>query len=254
MNIHDWLSALASSFMPDELQKSRREFLQLGLSAAALLLMPATLVNCTGPTQEPSKTEVKKMAEQYQAADFSGLLGMEGFSDTLLQNHFKLYQGYVKNTNLLVEKLQAMLKEGKTDTPEYAELKRRFGFEFNGMRLHEYYFGNLKGKGELASSSPLYAAIARDFGSFDAWRKDFTSTGTMRGIGWVVLYLDQQGGRLFNSWIGEHEVNHPAGCKPILVMDVWEHAYMLDYQLERGKYIEAFFKNINWEAAAKRLP
>ena len=71
---------------------------------------------------------------------------MEGFSDTLLQNHFKLYQGYVKNANALVEKLNAMLKEGKTDTPEYAELKRRFGWEFNGMRLHEYYFGNLGGK------------------------------------------------------------------------------------------------------------
>jgi superoxide dismutase, Fe-Mn family len=198
--------------------------------------------------------DMRRPGETFQAADFGKLSGMEGFSDTLLQNHFKLYQGYVKNTNALAEKLGSMLKEGKTDTPEYAELKRRFGFEFNGMRLHEYYFGNLGGRKDLDQASPLYATLVREYGSYAQWKKDFIATGLMRGIGWVVLYKDTQTGRLFNCWVNEHEVNHLAGCKPLLVMDVFEHAYMTDYQLDRARYIEAFFKNVNWEAVAKRFP
>jgi len=177
---------------------------------------------------------------------------MPGFSDTLLNNHFKLYQGYVKNTNLLLEKLHTLLKEGKERTPEYAELKRRFGFEFNGMRLHEYYFGNLGGKGELSKESDLYKRMVKDFGSYKNWKKDFISTGSMRGIGWVVLYQDFGSGCFINSWINEHEVNHLAGCQPILIMDVFEHAYITDYQLNRAQYMESFFKNINWEKVARR--
>jgi len=201
--------------------------------------------------QQPEKTTAEeKTIGQYSPEDFSHLLGMPGFSDTMLKNHFKLYQGYVKNTNLLLKKLQTFLTEGKEGTPEYAELKRRLGFEFNGMRLHEYYFGNLGGKKELDSKSSLYK---KGFGSFSNWKKDFTSTGSMRGIGWVILYQDPQSSRLFNSWINEHEVNHLAGCIPVLVMDVFEHAYLTDYQLDRKKYIEAFFKNINWDTAANRL-
>jgi Fe-Mn family superoxide dismutase len=195
----------------------------------------------------------EKTAESYEAKDYSHLLGMAGFSDTLLNNHFKLYQGYVKNTNLLSEKLNALLKKGEDRTPVYAELKRRFGFEFNGMRLHEYYFGNLGGKNELDEKSALYKKMIRDFGSFETWKKDFISTGSMRGIGWVVLYWDFKNDRIFNCWINEHEISHLSGCKPILVMDVFEHAYMTDYQLNRANYIEAFFKNINWEIAAKRF-
>ena len=109
----------------------------------------------------------------YLAKDFSNLIGMEGFSETLLKNHFTLYQGYVTNTNKLADLLLTMLKEGKTGTPEYAELKRRFGFEFNGMRLHEYYFGNLGGKVPLEKSSNFVKQLADAFGSYDAWEQDF---------------------------------------------------------------------------------
>jgi Fe-Mn family superoxide dismutase len=224
----------------------------LYVSLVMIFVTMGLLTSCTAVAVDSSTPEAKTAGGPYQAADFSGLLGMEGFSDTLLQNHFRLYQGYVKNTNLLAENLQTLLKAGKTDGPEYAEQKRRFGFEFDGMRLHEYYFGNLGGKAELDPKSPLYAALVREFGSYSLWRKDFIATGAMRGIGWVILYLDPHSGRLFNSWINEHETNHLAGCKAILVMDVFEHAYMTDYQLDRARYIEAFFKNINWEAAAKR--
>jgi Fe-Mn family superoxide dismutase len=190
----------------------------------------------------------------YSAKDYSNLIGMEGFSQTLLQNHFTLYQGYVTNTNKLWDLLAAMLKEGKAGTPEYSELKRRFGFEFNGMRLHEYYFENLGGKTPAAGKTGTIAKrLAGAYGSYDAWEQDFRATGAMRGIGWVILYQDNVTGWLFNQWINEHEVGHPAGCAPILVMDVFEHAFITDYGLKRADYIEAFFKNINWGVVAGRL-
>ncbi len=189
----------------------------------------------------------------YTAKDYGKLIGMQGFSETLLKNHFTLYQGYVTNTNKLVDILGQMLKEGKTGTPEYAELKRRFGWEFNGMRLHEYYFENLGGKGGLDKGSAVAKKLSEDFGSYEAWEKDFKATGSMRGIGWTVLYQDTVGNKLYNFWINEHDVSHPAGCNPILILDVFEHAFMIDYGLKRADYIEAFFKNIDWKASASRM-
>lgn len=189
----------------------------------------------------------------YTAKDFSSLIGMKGFSETLLKNHFTLYQGYVTNTNKLVDALSALLKDGKTAAPEYAELKRRFGFEFDGMRLHEYYFGNLGGNAVLNKDGALGQKLAAEFGSYEAWEKDFKGTGTMRGIGWVVLYQDPVTGKLLNVWINEHEVGHLAGCVPLLIMDVFEHAFMIDYGLKRADYIESFFANISWAEVEKRL-
>jgi Fe-Mn family superoxide dismutase len=189
----------------------------------------------------------------YQAKDYNSLVGMQGFSETLLKNHFTLYQGYVTNTNKLLDTLDQMLKEGKVGTPEYAELKRRFGWEFNGMRLHEYYFENLGGKGGIQKEGKLYQKLADSFGSYEGWEKDFKATGSMRGIGWAVLYQDIPSGKFINFWINEHDVGHPAGGVPILIMDVFEHAFMVDYGLKRADYIEAFFRNINWAEVEKRL-
>jgi len=138
-------------------------------------------------------------------------------------------------------------------TPEYSELKRRMGFEWDGMRLHEYYFENLGGRGDLAQSAKLRDKVAQEFGSYEAWEADFRGTGAMRGIGWTILYQDTATGRLINQWINEHETGHLAGCTPVLVMDVFEHAYMIDYGLKRADYIAAFFKNINREAVEGRL-
>jgi Fe-Mn family superoxide dismutase len=227
------------------LDLNRRKFLALsGMVGASFITGQAKIV--FGQTGKEDK-----MA--YTAKDYGKLIGMEGFSETLLKNHFTLYQGYVTNTNKLVDMLGQMLKEGKTATPEYAELKRRFGWEFNGMRLHEYYFENLGGRGGLDKASALSKKIAEDFGSYEAWEKDFKATGAMRGIGWTVLYQDTLGGKLYNFWINEHDVSHPAGCNPILILDVFEHAFMIEYGLKRADYIEAFFKNIDWKAAAARM-
>ncbi len=189
----------------------------------------------------------------YTAKGYSNLIGMEGFSETLLKNHFTLYRGYVTNTNKLMDLLAAMLKEGKVGSPEYAELKRRMGFEFNGMRLHEYYFDNLGGKGVLDKSGKLTRKLAEDFENYEAWEDDFKGTGKMRGIGWAILYQDNVTGKLLNQWINEHETGHLTGCIPLLVMDVFEHAFITDYGLKRPDYIETFFKNINWDVVAGRL-
>jgi Fe-Mn family superoxide dismutase len=189
----------------------------------------------------------------YAAKNYSKLIGMPGFSEGLLKNHFTLYEGYVNNTNKLLEVANALAKEGKLGTPEYAEVKRRLGWEFNGMRLHEYYFENLGGNGQLDQDSRIARALVSQFGSVENWMKEFKTVGTIRGIGWVVLYQDLINGRLINFWINEHDVGHPAGCNPILVMDVFEHAFMLDYGLKRADYIEAFFKNLNWPEVDKRL-
>ena len=189
----------------------------------------------------------------YAPKEYAGLMGTPGFSDALLKNHFTLYQGYVTNTNKTLEILEKLLKEGRAASPEYAEMKRRLGWEFNGMRLHEYYFDNLGGTAPLAADGRLGKKLVESFGSFDAWEKDFRATGAMRGIGWTVLYLDPSDDRLINFWINEHDEGHPAGGVPILVMDVFEHAYMLDYGLKRAEYIDAFFKSIDWKAAEARL-
>src|SRR4030065_2125551 len=159
---------------------NRRQFLYLsGLGGIVFLSGQPNL----------SFAQIKKEEKMaYVAKDYSKLLGMEGFSETLLKNHFTLYQGYVTNTNKLIEILNQMLKEGKTGTPEFAELKRRFGWEFNGMRLHEYYFENLGGKTELDKYGPLGKQMQCDFGSYEVWEKDFRAVGTMRGIGWGGVY------------------------------------------------------------------
>ncbi len=189
----------------------------------------------------------------YAAKDYSKLVGMEGFSEALLKNHFTLYQGYVTNTNKVLDTLDQMAKDGKSTAPEFAELKRRLGWEFNGMRLHELYFENLGGKTSIDKAGKTAKKIGEGFGSYEAWEKDFRATGAMRGIGWTVLYQDTASGRLINFWINEHDVSHPAGCAPLLIMDVFEHAFMLDYGLKRADYIEAFFKNINWAAVDSRV-
>jgi superoxide dismutase, Fe-Mn family len=189
----------------------------------------------------------------YTAKDYSKLIGMEGFSETLLKNHFTLYQGYVTNSNKLLDTLAQMLKEDKVATPEFAELKRRLGWEFNGMRLHEHYFENLGGKAAINKNGTLAKKLTENFGTYEAWEKDFRAVGAMRGIGWTVLYQDPVGNRLINFWINEHDVSHPAGCNPLLILDVFEHAFMIDYGLKRADYIAAFFKNIDWASVESRL-
>jgi Fe-Mn family superoxide dismutase len=190
----------------------------------------------------------------YKAQDFQ-LSGLQGISDQTLQIHLGLYQGYVKNTNLLNERIAELLKEGKASSADFAELSRRLGFEYDGMILHEYYFGALKAGGvALDQSSKLAKAIDASFGSYDAWLADFRGIATMRGVGWAILFQNPANGWLSNHWITLHQDGVPAGYRPILVVDVWEHAFLLDYKpADRPKYIDAVFQNLDWTAVEKNL-
>ena len=187
------------------------------------------------------------------------LSGLNGISDKTLELHFKLYEGYVKETNNLSERIAKFLEDGKVDQdemPAYSELTRRLGFEYNGMVLHEYYFGNMRrqGTGDPAKDSNFVKAAEQSFGSYDIWKADFVGIGKMRGVGWAMCYQNPANGRLSNHWITLHETGNVSGFAPVLVMDVWEHAFLLDYMpAERPKYIEAFFTNIDWDAVEGRL-
>lgn len=189
------------------------------------------------------------MSDIYAPKDFKHLLGLTGFSDALLTNHFTLYEGYVKNTNTLLQ----LLDTKEVGTPEYSELQRRLGWEWNGMRLHELYFGNMTKTSAPLSDGSLKEKIEKIYGGFENWKKNFVGLGTMRGIGWVILVHDPEKDALFNVWVNEHDLGHLAGTTPLLIMDVFEHAFMLDYGLKRTDYIETFFHSLDWGAVEARF-
>ncbi len=194
----------------------------------------------------------------YKPQQFN-LSNLIGISDKTLEMHFKLYEGYVRATNELTERIAAILSDGQVDKeemPAYSELTRRLGFEYNGMVLHEYYFGNMKkgGGGDAARGSQFRSAVEQTFPSYQIWRTDFVSVGKMRGVGWVICYLDPKTGMVSNHWIELHETGNVAGFIPLLVMDVWEHAFLLDYKpSERPKYIDAFLANVDWDVVENRF-
>jgi len=208
----------------------------------------------TLPEKPEAEIARESRTDRFAARDFTGLLGMAGFSDRMLQNHFELYQGYVKNANLILGEIERMTKEHRLDSPPAAELRRRFGWEYDSIRLHEYYFENLtKTPKPPDQGSRLFLRLKEDFGTFENWKKDFEAVGAMRGIGWVILYQDPLRNRLLNVWITEHDAGHLVACTPIVIMDVFEHAYMLDYGVKKAGYIDAFFKNLNWDVVTARM-
>ena len=181
--------------------------------------------------------------------------GLTGISEEQITQHWRLYEGYVTQVNALTAELEGLRKEGKADTAAYTDRRRRFGFEYNGMVLHEYYFGNLRAKAPaLGGLSALKKSLTEQFGTFEVFQQDFIRTGASRSIGWAILYLDPATGALNNHFVQLHEDGNVAGFIPILVMDVWEHAYMVDYGAAgRARYMTAFFDNVNWEVVEKRF-
>jgi len=196
--------------------------------------------------------ELKSQTKEYQPQIFN-VDGLTGLNKDMLDEHITLYKGYVTNTNKLNTALSQLIKDNKAESPDFAEMRRRLGFEFNGMRLHEYYFGSMK-PGGSAVDEKLKNAVSAVWGSWDTWLQDFVRTGMMRGIGWGILYQDNTNGFLQNFWVGDHENGHPAGFSPIFVMDVWEHAYIKQFGATgRKSYVEAFLKNVDWTSVGKRL-
>lgn len=190
------------------------------------------------------------MLKTYETKTFN-LGPLEGLSETQIAEHLKLYAGYVKNMNALLEKIEKHKPSAEAMAHELSELVRRIGFEFNGMRLHEYYFSQFE-KGE-GSNDSLKKAIEAQYGSFDAWKAQVSATAVMRGIGWVLLVQDETNGNLLTIWVTDHELGQLGGQKILFALDVWEHAYTVDYKpTERAKYVEAFWKNLNWQKVEQR--
>jgi Fe-Mn family superoxide dismutase len=194
----------------------------------------------------------------YVEQRFDGLRGLDGMSDDQIAEHLSLYSGYVRQVNALNAELAGLRDHGRASgrDAEFAELTRRKGFEYNGMILHEYYFSNLSSgaRPKPDPTSPIARALAESFGSVEQWRTDFQAIGGMRGVGWVMLCQDPMTRRLTNHWVSLHQNGVPAGFKPLLVMDVWEHAFMRDYKAtEKATYIQAFFRNVDWQVVERRL-
>src|SRR5712692_1379041 len=175
--------------------------------------------------------------QSYKPQQFD-LSRLTGISEQTLEMHFKLYEGYVQNTNVLTEKIAEILKDGKIDheeMPAYSELTRN-------------------GDSDPGRDSDFRRAAEASFGRYDIWKADFIGIGKMRGVGWAICYRDPANGRLSNHWITLHEVGNVSGFTPLLVMGVWEHAFLLDYKpAERPQYIEAFFANVDWQVVEERM-
>jgi Fe-Mn family superoxide dismutase len=175
---------------------------------------------------------------------------LKGISEKTIEEHLKLYAGYVKNANLIFDHIDELSKDPEKYAYELGELHRRFAFEFGGMRNHEYYFSAFEDGPALPDTDGLlYKAVEDRFGDFENWLKVFKQmAGTTRGIGWAMLYYDQETEKLLNQWVDEQHLNHLPTCKIILPLDMWEHSYVADYQPSGKKnYIEDFFANLNWQ-------
>lgn len=180
---------------------------------------------------------------------------LKGISAKNIEEHLKLYQGYVKHANLILDHISELSKDSDKFAYELGEIQRRFSFEFNGMRNHEYYFSSLEGGAQgVNKDGELYKVIEHVYGSFDAWLARFKAISLTRGIGWAMLYYDPVSKTVISSWVDEQHLGQLQSCKPILALDMWEHSFVADYQPSGKKqYVEDFFENLNWSVIEKNL-
>ena len=190
---------------------------------------------------------------KYEAQTFA-IPEIEGISKATMTNHLGLYQGYVKHVNLIQEKITEMSSDVVANAYTIGEMQRRLGFEFCGMRNHEYYFGQLEGGAKALPEGTLKSKIEVQWGSFETWLDSFTQIAKARGVGWAMLYYDAKTDQLVQTWVDEQHIGQLVGVDIILALDMWEHSYLMDYaSADKGKYVDAFFKNINWEVVASRM-
>ncbi|HEY9584603.1 MAG TPA: Fe-Mn family superoxide dismutase [Candidatus Paceibacterota bacterium] len=174
---------------------------------------------------------------------------LKGISAKTIEEHLKLYAGYVKHTNLILEHIEELAQNAEKYAYELGELQRRFSFEFNGVRNHEYYFRSLEGGPKpVPADSELSKAGMSEWPSYEAWLNRFKAIALTRGIGWAMLYYDPVSKRLVNAWVDEQHLGQLNGCKVVLALDMWEHSFVYDYQPSGKKnYIDDFFANLNWD-------
>jgi superoxide dismutase, Fe-Mn family len=192
--------------------------------------------------------------KKFEEKKFS-IPALKGISAKNIEEHLKLYSGYVKHANLIREKIEEMSRDSEKNTYALGEIQRRFGFEWGGMRNHEFYFSHFEGGPKpLAAKSALKAAIEAEWGSFDGWLNRFKAIALTRGIGWAMLYFDRKTKMLVNAWIDEQHLGQLVDASPVLALDMWEHSFVADYQPSGKKtYVEDFFANLNWETAEKNF-
>ncbi len=184
------------------------------------------------------------------------LRDVKGLSQTALNLHLDLYHGYVEQVNTLLEVLQPQESPSRTPALTREAAVRRFPFEYNGMVLHELFFEQLSGsKGRPPhEQGPLGQAVGHAFGGFDGWREDFEKLAATRGVGWVMTVRERTGGTLYNTWIDEHQWGTTAGTDVVFLLDVWEHAYLLDFSpKQRSDYLQAVFDNVDWSVVESRM-
>ena len=191
----------------------------------------------------------------YEAQQFT-FPELEGISEKQLEVHIGLYKGYVKHINILREQIADLSKQ---DAEKYAfaieSARRRLGFEFNGMRMHELYFEQWEGGAtDTPQENALATAVAEKYGNWDAFIAHFTSTAMSRGSGWTTLGWDKKAQQPHVWWTADHELGMLADVDIILTADMWEHAYMVDYvPAEKAQHVAAFLKNLNWDVVTKRF-
>jgi Fe-Mn family superoxide dismutase len=190
----------------------------------------------------------------YTARTFS-LPELKGLSKKQIDVHLALYEGYVKHTNLILDKIESLRKEDPEGNAYLmAELRRRFGFEFDGMRMHEYYFEQFEGGMTSAKEGKLMDTITARYGSWDGFIAHVKEVCGTRGIGWTIVYYDPTAKTIHTAWVNDHEIGQLAGLPVLLAVDMWEHAYMVDYvPADKKSYVEAFLENVNWEFVEKRF-
>lgn len=188
----------------------------------------------------------------YEAKKFGSIKELNGISERTMVEHYKLYEGYVKKYNEIVEKLQSVDLESANQTySDIRSLKVDLTFALGGVKNHEIYFGHLGGEGGKPSGQ-LLEQIEKDFGSFEAWQKDMKATG-MAGRGWAWLAYDWDFKKLFN-YIGDAQNTFPVwNAIPLIALDVYEHAYYLDFATKRADYIDAFFNNLDWSVIGENF-
>lgn len=220
------------------------------------IFLPIVILSMSIPIPYPLITKPFPM-HQYQPQTFA-LPELKGLSPKQIEVHLGLYAGYVKHVNVLREQIAELTA---LDKEKYAyaiaETRRRLGFEFDGMRMHEYYFEGFEGGAQMPDENgAMVHALSEKYGDWNGFVEHFTGVGlSTRGIGWVIFYYDPKGKTPHVAWVGDHELGQLAGLPIILAMDMWEHAYMVDYTpAEKKNYVEAYLANTNWQVAEKRFP
>lgn len=210
------------------------------------ILAYSLIILCLFAKDKDAASKDSSYNYNYTPKNFSYLVGIKGISKSVMQQHFQLYEGYVNQTNTLLNRLLEILQTEPFDKAAYSAMKKAFGFEYDGMKLHEYFFGNLTLNPQNIENFEIAEKIKKDFGSIAKWKQDLLSTCLVRGIGWAISFYDQTSDRIINTWIDGHDKGVPVYDSILVVLDCWEHAYIQDYGLQRDRYVESLFEHLDF--------